>query len=140
MKREVAIKVLPQAFAALSNERVRRFRQEARLAAALNHPNIISIFDIGVSDGLPLHRLRTPTWSESARLLQEGRVPVRQALTYSIQAARALAAAHDAGVVHRDLKPDNLFITGSGQVKILDFGLAKLTPILQSQTPQMTQS
>jgi pentatricopeptide repeat protein len=125
LKREVAIKVLPQAFAA-DNERVRRFRQEARLAAALNHPNIISIFDIGVSDGLPYIVCELLHGQSLRELLQEGRVPVRQALTYSIQAARALAAAHDAGVVHRDLKPDNLFITQSGQVKILDFGLAKL--------------
>src|SRR6266487_3908873 len=111
LKREVAIKVLPQAFAA-DRERLHRFEQEARAAAALNHPYI-------VSELLEGQNLR--------QLLRQGPIPVSKVLNYAIQAARGLAAAHDAGIVHRDLKPDNLFVTTDGRLKILDFGLAKLT-------------
>ena len=126
LKREVAIKVLPQAFAA-DREHLRRFEQEARAAAALNHPNIVSVHDMGTADGSPYIVAELLEGQNLGDLLRQGPVPARKALEYAIQAARGLAAAHDAGIIHRDLKPENLFITTDGQVKILDFGLAKLT-------------
>src|SRR5437773_7695567 len=126
LKREVAIKVLPQAFAA-DRERLRRFEQEARAAAALNHPNIVSVHDMGTADGSPYIVAELLDGQNLGDLLRQGPVPARKALEYAIQAARGLAAAHDAGIIPRDLKPENLFITRDGQVKILDFGLAKLT-------------
>ena len=126
LKREVAIKVLPQAFAA-DRERLRRFEQEARAAAALNHPNIVSVHDMGTADGSPYIVAELLDGQNLGDLLRQGPVPARKALEYAIQAARGLAAAHDAHIIHRDLKPENLFITTDGQVKILDFGLAKLT-------------
>src|SRR5207247_5979795 len=126
LKREVAIKVLPQAFAA-DRERLRRFEQEARAAAALNHPNIVSVHDMGTADGSPYIVAELLEGQNLGDLLRQGPVPARKALEYAIQAARGLAAAHDAHIIHRDLKPENLFITTDGQVKILDFGLAKLS-------------
>src|SRR5439155_857410 len=126
LKREVAIKVLPQAFAA-DRERLRRFEQEARAAAALSHPNIVSVHDMGTADGSPYIVSELLEGQNLGDVLRQGPVPARKALEYAIQAARGLAAAHDAGIIHRDLKPENLFITKDGQVKILDFGLAKLT-------------
>src|SRR5437773_5256689 len=126
LKREVAIKVLPQAFAA-DRERLRRFEQEARAAAALNHPNLVSVHDMGTADGSPYIVAELLDGQNLGDVLRQGPVPARKALEYAIQAARGLAAAHDTGIIHRDLKPENLFITTDGQVKILDFGLAKLT-------------
>src|SRR2546426_3235073 len=126
LKRDVAIKVLPQAFAA-DRERLRRFEQEARSAAALNHPNIISVHDMGTADGSPYIVSELLEGQNLRELLRQGAVPARKALDYAVQAARGLAAAHDVGIVHRDLKPENLFITKDGRLKILDFGLAKLT-------------
>src|SRR5438445_3515672 len=126
LKRDVAIKVLPRAFAA-DRERLRRFEQEARSAAALNHPNIISVHDMGTADGSPYIVSELLEGQNLREVLRQGAVPARKALDYSIQTARGLAAAHDIGIVHRDLKPENLFITKDGRLKILDFGLAKLT-------------
>src|SRR5437667_6156840 len=126
LKRDVAIKVLPQAFSA-DRERLRRFEQEARSAAALNHPNIISVHDMGTADGSPYIVSELLEGQNLREVLRHGPVPARKALDYAIQAARGLAAAHDIGIVHRDLKPENLFITRDGRLKILDFGLAKLT-------------
>jgi eukaryotic-like serine/threonine-protein kinase len=126
LKRDVAIKVLPRAFAA-DRERLRRFEQEARSAAALNHPNIISVHDMGTADGSPYIVSELLQGQNLRELLRQGPIPARKVLDYALQVARGLAAAHDAGIVHRDLKPENLFITKNGQLKILDFGLAKLT-------------
>src|SRR5438876_1726765 len=126
LKRDVAIKVLPRAFAA-DRERLRRFEHEARSAAALNHPNIISVHDMGTADGSPYIVSELLEGQNLREVLRQGAVPARKALDYAVQAARGLAAAHDVGIVHRDLKPENLFITKDGQLKILDFGLAKLT-------------
>src|SRR5712664_292536 len=124
--RDVAIKVLPAAFSE-NNERLRRFEQEAQAAGALNHPNILSIFHIGTHDGAP-YIVSELLEGETLRERMAGSVlPQRKAIDYALQIAKGLAAAHEKGIVHRDIKPDNIFITDDGRVKMLDFGLAKLT-------------
>jgi serine/threonine protein kinase/WD40 repeat protein len=126
LRREVAIKVLPAAFAS-DADRLRRFEQEATAAAALNHPNILAVHQMGTYQGAPYlvsELLEGETLREPIR---RGRLAVRKATDYAIQIACGLAAAHEKGIVHRDLKPENLFVTKDGRVKILDFGLAKLT-------------
>ena len=123
--RDVALKVLPASFTN-DPDRLRRFEQEARAVAALNHPNIVSVYDVGaagevhyiVSELLEGDTLRQ-------RITPSG-IPVRRAIELASQLANGLAAAHDQGVVHRDLKPENIFVTRSGRLKVLDFGLAKL--------------
>ena len=123
--RDVAIKVLPALLSA-DAERLRRFEQEARAAAALNHPNILAVHQMGTQDGatyLVSELLEGETLRE---LLKRGKLVVRKAIDYAVQVARGLSAAHEKGIVHRDLKPENLFVTKDGRVKILDFGLAKL--------------
>jgi len=126
LRRDVAIKVLPR-FVSSDPERLRRFEQEARAAAALNHPNILAVFQMGTYEGAPY---LVSELLEGCTLLTQmvrGALPVRKAIDYGVQIARGLAAAHEKGIVHRDLKPENLFATKDGRVKILDFGLAKLT-------------
>jgi eukaryotic-like serine/threonine-protein kinase len=123
--REVAVKVLPESFAR-DQERLRRFEQEARTVASLNHPNILALHDIGSHDGSPYLVSELLDGESLRQRLTEGALPGRKALDYGQQIANGLAAAHEKGVVHRDLKPDNIFITRDGRVKILDFGLAKL--------------
>jgi serine/threonine protein kinase/Tol biopolymer transport system component len=123
--RDVAIKVVLAACAA-DGERVHRFEQEARAAAALNHPNILAVYDIGQHDGAPYVVSELLEGDTLRERLNAGPAPVRKALDHSIQIARGLAAAHEKGIVHRDLKPENVFVTSDGRVKILDFGLAKL--------------
>jgi Tol biopolymer transport system component len=124
--RDVAIKVLPAAFAA-DPGRLQRFEQEARAAAALNHPNILAVHDIGQHDGAPFIVSELLEGETLRERLHGGALPVRKAIEYGVQIAQGLAAAHEKGIVHRDLKPENLFVTEDGRVKILDFGLAKLT-------------
>jgi eukaryotic-like serine/threonine-protein kinase len=126
LDRAVAIKVLPPSFSA-DRDRMQRFAQEARAAAALNHPNILSIFDIGDEQGSPYVVSELLEGETLRERLRSGAISVRKAIEYGLQVARGLAAAHEKGIVHRDLKPENLFITSDGRVKILDFGLAKLT-------------
>src|SRR5277367_2918038 len=123
--RDVAIKVLP---AALANDadRLRRFEQEARTIAALNHPNILGIHDIGTHDGAPFLVSEFLEGQTLRDKLASGPLPVRRALEYALGIAQGLAAAHDKGIVHRDLKPENVFVTRDGRIKVLDFGLAKL--------------
>jgi eukaryotic-like serine/threonine-protein kinase len=124
--RDVAIKVIPPAIAA-DPERLRRFEQEARAAGALNHPNILGIYDVGIQEGA-LYVVYELLEGETLRTrLGEGALPRRKAIEYARQIAAGLAAAHDKGITHRDLKPENLFLTRDGRIKILDFGLAKLT-------------
>jgi Tol biopolymer transport system component len=124
--REVAIKVLPASFSA-DADRLRRFEQEARAAGILNHPNITAVYDIGQHEGAP-YVVQELLEGETLRsLLAGGRLPLRKTIDYSLQIAHGLSAAHEKGIVHRDLKPENLFVTKDGRVKILDFGLAKLT-------------
>src|SRR5262245_22905121 len=124
--RDVAIKVLPASFSD-DPERLHRFQQEACAAGALNHPNILSIYDTGAHDGSP-YVVSELLEGQTLRQRTSGTtLPQRKAIDYALQIVHGLAAAHERGIVHRDLKPDNLFITNDGRVKILDFGLAKLT-------------
>ena len=124
--REVAIKVLPTSFCR-DPDRLRRFEHEARAAGSLSHPNILAVYDIGMYDGAPYLVTELLEGATVRGRLQEGALAPRKAVDYSVQIARGLAAAHDKGIVHRDLKPDNIFICHDGRIKILDFGLAKLT-------------
>ncbi len=126
LRREVAIKVLPQALS-LDADRMRRFEQEALATAALNHPNILAVFDIGTSEGSPYVVSELLEGETLRDRLRSGAIAVRKTLDYAMQIAHGLAAAHEKGIIHRDLKPENLFVTKDGRVKILDFGLAKLT-------------
>jgi eukaryotic-like serine/threonine-protein kinase len=126
LERDVAIKVLPPSFAS-DSDRLRRFEQEARAVAALNHPNILAVYDIGTHDGAPYLVSELLEGETLRERLGGGSLPARKVIDYTVQAAHGLAAAHEKGIVHRDLKPENLFITKDGRVKILDFGLAKLT-------------
>ena len=123
--REVAIKVIADRLAA-DPTRLRRFEQEARAAGQINHPNILAVYDIGTHAGTP-YIVSELLEGESLRLrLKAGALPPEKVIDYARQTAEGLAAAHDKNLVHRDLKPDNVFITKDGRVKILDFGIAKL--------------
>jgi len=140
--REVAIKVLP---AELSKdaERLRRFEKESRTASALNHPNIVTVYDIGSEDGLSYIAMERVEGATLRELLAAGPLPIRKLLPIGTQIADGLAKAHEAGIVHRDLKPENVMVTKDGLVKILDFGLAKLTSTMSgsgegSHLPTMT--
>jgi WD40 repeat protein len=145
LQRDVAIKILPNSLAT-DRDRLRRLEQEARAVAALNHPNLLTVFDVGATplteeatgasatSGAAVAAAASPyivsELLEGATLrerLSAGPLRERKALDYAVQIARGLAAAHERGIVHRDLKPENLFVTNDGRVKILDFGLAKLT-------------
>jgi serine/threonine protein kinase len=126
LNRDVAIKVLPAAFAR-DAERLRRFQQEAQAVAALNHPNILAIHDFGEHEGSPYIVTEFLEGETLRGRLNSGALPARKASEFAEQIARGLAAAHDKGIVHRDVKPENIFVTRDGRVKILDFGLAKLT-------------
>jgi serine/threonine protein kinase/Tol biopolymer transport system component len=124
--RDVAIKILPAEFSA-DPERLIRFEQEARASAALNHPNILVLFDVGQHHGAPFIVSELLEGQTLRERLQGSPLAVRKAVELAIQIAQGLAAAHEKGMVHRDLKPENVFITSDGRAKILDFGLAKLT-------------
>ncbi|HKF45411.1 MAG TPA: protein kinase [Thermoanaerobaculia bacterium] len=124
--RDVAIKVLPASFST-DPDRLKRFEQEARAAGILNHPNITAVYDVGTDGGAPYVVSELLEGETLRARLAAGDVPARKAVDFAIQIAHGLAAAHEKGIVHRDLKPENLFVTKDGRVKILDFGLAKLT-------------
>src|SRR5581483_3789911 len=126
LKRDVAIKVLPPNWSR-DPERLHRFELEAQATAALSHPNIVSIFHVGQHDGCPYIVTELLQGETLRDRLRRGPMRPRQACDCAIDMARGLAAAHDAGIVHRDFKPENLFLTKDGRLKILDFGLAKLT-------------
>jgi|SRR5579872_2920705 len=123
--RDVALKVLPASFTN-DPERLRRFEQEARAVAALNHPNIVSVYDVGSADGVHYIVSELLEGETLRQRITPAGMPARRATELAIQLANGLAAAHEQGIVHRDLKPENIFITRSGRLKILDFGLAKL--------------
>ncbi|MGA9529233.1 MAG: protein kinase [Terriglobales bacterium] len=125
--REVALKVLPESFAS-DADRLRRFEQEARAVAALNHPNLLAIHDIGEQNGTRYIVSELLEGSSLRLELESGALSPRKAADYAAQIAQGLAAAHEKNIVHRDLKPENIFVTREGRVKILDFGLAKLSP------------
>src|SRR5271154_56105 len=125
LKRDVALKVLPESFAA-DADRLRRFELEAQSAGALNHPNILVVYDIG-AEGTSPYLVSELLEGETLRdRLKQGKIPTSKALEYARQVANGLAAAHGKGITHRDIKPENLFLTKDGRLKILDFGLAKI--------------
>ncbi|HEY2798279.1 MAG TPA: protein kinase [Thermoanaerobaculia bacterium] len=126
LRRDVAIKVLPASLAT-DPDRLRRFEREAQSAGALNHPNITAVYDMGSHEGEPYIVTELLEGETLQSRLAGGPLPPVQALDVAAQIADGLAAAHDKGIVHRDLKPANLLLTNDGRVKILDFGLAKLT-------------
>jgi Tol biopolymer transport system component len=137
--RDVAVKVLP-ALVAGDPERLRRFEQEARAVAALNHPNILAIHDVGSHTGSPYLVSELLEGENLRQQLAVGALSRRKAVEYSVQIAQGLAAAHDKGIVHRDLKPENIFITRDGRLKILDFGLAKLAPSRAAADVEVTRT
>ncbi len=134
LKRDVAVKVLPATYSQ-DADRLRRFEQEAQAAGALNHPNITAVYDLGSHGGSPYIVTELLEGETLRARLSGGAIAVRKATEYAIQIAKGLAAAHEKGIVHRDLKPENLFLTNDGRVKILDFGLAKLTQ-MEASGPQ----
>jgi len=125
LNRDVAIKILPAALSE-NGDRLHRFEQEAQAAGALNHPNILAIYDVGTNESAPYVVSELLEGETLRQRIEHGPISTRKAMEYATQIARGLAAAHAKGIVHRDLKPDNLFITRDDQIKILDFGLAKL--------------
>jgi WD40 repeat protein len=126
--RDVAVKVLPLSFAS-DPERQRRFEQESRAVAALDHPNVLVVHDVGAHESRPWIVTELLDGESLREKLREGRLPPRKAVDIAVQVARGLSAAHEKGIVHRDLKPDNVFVTRDGRAKVLDFGLARLDPL-----------
>src|SRR5262244_3992533 len=124
--REVAVKVLPDEVSSDAG-RLKRFEKEARAASALNHPNIVTIYDIGSTDSVSWIAMERVEGKTLRELLFAGPIPIKRLLQTAAQIAEGLSRAHEAGIVHRDLKPENLMVTKDGIVKILDFGLAKVT-------------
>src|SRR2546421_1363069 len=133
LERDVALKVLP-ADAALDEQRMRRFIQEAKAVSVLNHPNILTIHEIGNADDVQFMATEFVNGITLRKRMKSGRMELSEVLDVSMQAASALATAHDAGIVHRDIKPENIMLRQDGYVKVLDFGLAKLLAL-----PQMDQ-
>ncbi|MGA9305147.1 MAG: protein kinase, partial [Candidatus Sulfotelmatobacter sp.] len=125
--RDVALKLIRPGSSG-NPDHLRRFELEARAAAALNHPNIVAIYDVGFNDGTPYIVCELLEGNTLRKRLAEGALPLPVALDYALQIVQGLIAAHDRRIVHRDLKPENLFVTTDGRVKILDFGVAKLQP------------
>ena len=124
--RDVALKVILTE-GEPSAERLKRFEDEARAVARLSHPNVLAVFDVGAHDGRPYVVFELLEGETLGQRLRLGPLPLRPAVETAVQACRGLQAAHARGILHRDLKPENLFLTSDGFVKILDFGLAKLT-------------
>ena len=136
--RDVAIKFLPANFAT-DVDRLHRFEQEARATSALNHPNILTVFDIGAHNGSSFIVSELLEGEELRDHLNHGQIPLRKTIDYAQQIVNGLSAAHGKGIIHRDLKPENLFITNDERVKILDFGLAKLSAATASTNPDISE-
>ena len=140
LSRKVALKLLPSAFTK-DNDRLRRFEQEARAASALNHPNIITIYEIFQANSTHVIATEFVEGETLRHRLGRSSLSLNEALTIAIQIADALAAAHKAGIIHRDIKPENIMLRPDGYVKILDFGLAKLseetTGVIAAEAPTM---
>jgi eukaryotic-like serine/threonine-protein kinase len=132
--RDIALKVVNESLAG-SPELVRRFEQEARIAGSLNHPNLVAVYDFGLHDGAPYFITELLEGESLRQRLSRGRIPVQTALDWAARMAHGLAAAHAHGIVHRDVKPDNVFIGSDGQVKLLDFGIAKLAEAAGDGSP-----
>ena len=128
LARDVAVKIIPAGFA-VDPDRLQRFEQETRAAAALSHPNILVVHDLGAYEGTPYIVTELLEGETLREQVSRGPMSVRMAVEYAVAIASGLAAAHEKGIVHRDLKPENVFVTLDGRVKILDFGLAKLTQV-----------
>jgi serine/threonine protein kinase len=139
LKRDVAIKTLPPGFAG-DRDRIARFEREARAASALNHPNIVSVYDIGHDDGVSFIVSELVDGATLARMIQRGPLPLRKLIEVTTQICDGVAAAHSAGVIHRDLKPGNIMLTRDGRVKILDFGLARQSHLLGVDSTTMEES
>ena len=129
MNRDGAIKVLPQALAD-SFDRLRRFQQEILATAALSHPHVIAIYDAGVEGGSPYVVFELLDGRDLRDTIRADALPPRKVLEYAAGIASGLSVVHDKGIVHRDLKPENVFVTRDGRVKILDFGIARLTDVV----------
>jgi eukaryotic-like serine/threonine-protein kinase len=132
--RDIALKVVNEALAG-NPELVRRFEQEARLAGSLNHPNLVAVYDFGSHEGAPYFITELLQGESLRQRLSRGRIPLQSALEWGAQLARGLAAAHARGIVHRDVKPENIFVTSDGHVKLLDFGIAKLAEAVRDKGP-----
>ncbi|HEU4522664.1 MAG TPA: serine/threonine-protein kinase, partial [Thermoanaerobaculia bacterium] len=126
LHRDVAIKILQDRLSG-QEDSLRRFEREARSASALNHPNIVTIFEIDEFDGAPFIAMELIDGTRLRDVMRAGVMPLRRLLAIGAQIADGLAAAHEHGIVHRDIKPENVMITPHGLVKILDFGLARMT-------------
>jgi eukaryotic-like serine/threonine-protein kinase len=137
LERDVALKILPESFTQ-DTDRLHRFEQEARAVAALNHPNILAVFDIGRHNGTPFLVSELLEGDSLRAVLDKGAVPQRKTIEYGVQVAHGLAAAHEKGIVHRDVKPENVFVTKDGRIKILDFGLAKLAQKAGAGSDELT--
>ena len=132
--RDVALKVVSEALIA-SPELVRRFEQEARIAGSLNHPNLVTVYDVGIHDGEPYFVTELLQGESLRAWLARGPLPLQMGLEWGAQMARGLAAAHQRGIIHRDVKPENAFVGTDGQVKLLDFGIAKLASVAAETGP-----
>jgi serine/threonine protein kinase len=132
LDRRVALKLLPAEFTA-NRDRVRRFEQEAKAASSLNHPNIVTVYEIGKADGAHFIATEYVDGQTLRQRMQGDHLKLPSALDVAIQIASALAAAHEAGIIHRDIKPENVMVRRDGIVKVLDFGLAKLTERRQGE-------
>ncbi|MGH9787925.1 MAG: serine/threonine-protein kinase, partial [Candidatus Acidiferrales bacterium] len=125
--RRVALKLLPEEFAA-QQERLQRFLSEAKLSSSFNHPNIVSVYELGEHAGQPFIAMEYVAGKSLRAALKAGPLPLKNLLELALPAAEALARAHRAGVIHRDIKPENLLVSEDGYIKVADFGLAKLKP------------
>src|SRR5215510_14139943 len=139
LKRDVAIKILPEEFSS-DADRVGRFQREAEVLASLNHPNIAAIYNLEESGGTRFLVLELVEGETLEERLRHGPIPVQEALTIANHICEALEAAHEKGVVHRDLKPGNVKITPDGKVKVLDFGLAKAMSGATGGNPALSNS